>query len=101
MPVARGVLPHLPAGMGQAGSAAALARPAVPTLGAAAAGGPPAPPLQGLKWDKMAQAGLPMYAAGWGATLLILLASWTCFPPRGKRGREKEAAQGKGGAEGV
>ncbi|KAL4433765.1 hypothetical protein ABPG75_000206 [Micractinium tetrahymenae] len=53
------------------------------------------PPFQALKWDKISRVQPSMYAAGYGATLLILLASWACFPAR-KRGPEKPAAQGKG-----
>lgn len=58
-------------------------------------------PLQALKWGKIARMGGSTYATGWAVTLLILLASWAFLPARGRRGREKEAAPGKNGAEGV
>ncbi|KAL4450709.1 hypothetical protein ABPG77_001065 [Micractinium sp. CCAP 211/92] len=53
------------------------------------------PSFQALKWDKIWRMGGSTYAAGWAATLLILLASWTLFPVKGRRSKEREnGAQG-------
>ena len=53
------------------------------------------PCAQALSWDKIGRVQPSMFAAGYGATLLVLLASWACLPAK-TFGPERRAMLGSG-----